>query len=301
MQEVTGWFLKGINFDEAPASLEELRATSRRVTLPRDTLMKAAKWEPLLQGRRQDEAPGWVSLQTLASFRRGIATGANGFFLLSKDRLVDLNIDVRRTLPCVGRANDVRGLIFRQSEFENTANAGGKLFLLNLFDPLTEDERRYVEVGEAQSLTSRFLLANRRPWYCMEQRPVAPVWAAVFGRGDLKFVFNEAGVRSLTNFHCIYPLSSDVITQRALTMCLNASRVREGSKIHGRVYGGGLNKFEPNDLKGIQVPDLRAVPPELLAEMSTHLDDMDRRPEEASVRERADLLCARAAEAAAQI
>lgn len=299
MVQITGWFLKGINFDDAPASLDELETMSHRVTLSRDDLLKATKWEPLLQGRRQETAPGWVELQTLATFRRGIATGANGFFLLSKERLALLNISPERCFPCVGRANDVAGLIYRPEDFASAAAKGDKLYLLNLSDPLTEAEKLYVQEGEEQSLTKRFLLANRRPWYSMEQRPVAPIWGAVFGRGDLKFVFNEAGVRSLTNFHCLYPASGDTVLHKALTLCLNATSVREASKLHGRVYGGGLNKFEPNDLKSIQVPDLRAVEPPLLAEMADLLVALDANPADNSIRQRADDLCDQAGRSAA--
>ncbi|TZG29139.1 hypothetical protein FYJ91_03110 [Sphingomonas montanisoli] len=295
MRQITGWFLQGIGFDEAPPSLVELRETSRRVILTRDELMSASKWEPLLQGKRHDANPGWVTLETLASFRRGVATGANGFFLLSRDRLDALGISVERCLPCVGRASDVRGLIYRPSEFEAAAAAGGKLFLLNLKDPLTDEEKRYVRIGEDQSLTKRFLLANRKPWYSMEQRPVAPIWAAVFGRGDLKFVFNEASARTLTNFHCLYPTNPNPVFHQALTMCLNSTLVRETSKLHGRVYGGGLNKFEPNDLKSIQVPDLNLTPKSLILEMSKLLFALDAQPQDSSLKERADELCAQAA------
>ena len=300
MKNIVGWYIKGINFNEAPASLDELRACGKQVVLVRADLQNASKWEPLFQGRRHEAAPGWVSLEALASFRRGIATGANGFFLLSKDRVLSLGINLDRCLPCVGKASDVPGLIYRFSDFCAAANAGNKLFLLNLSDPLTDSEKLYIRHGEQMSLTSRFLLANRRPWYSMEQRPVAPIWAAVFGRSDLKFVFNEAGVRSLTNFHCIYPKSADVIFQQALTLCLNARSVREFAKLHGRVYGGGLNKFEPNDLKSLQVPDLRGAPAQLLKKMSKLLGVLNDRPGDASLQQEADALCAQAAQYAAR-
>lgn len=298
MRELTGWFLKGINFDEAPSSMGELRNSSKKIILSKEELLKSTKWEPLFQGKQHAATPGFISLGMIASFRRGIATGANEFFLLSKVHLDSLDISINRCLSCVGRATDVRGLIYGQSEFRAAAESGGKLFLLNLTDPLTAPEKLYVQRGVDLSLPSRFLLANRRPWYSMEQRPVAPIWAAVFGRGDLKFVFNEAGVRSLTNFHCIYPHREDVTFCKALTLCLNTSSVREASKMHGRVYGGGLNKFEPNDLKTIEVPDLRAAPDRLLAEMADLLDELNEFPEDSALNQKAEIFCVQVALAA---
>jgi adenine-specific DNA-methyltransferase len=134
----------------------------------------------------------------------------------------------------------------------------------------------------------------------MEQRKIAPIWSAVFGRGDLKFVFNEAGVRNLTNFHCIYPKSNDTVHQRALTLCLNSDTSRASSKLHGRVYGGGLNKFEPNDLKAIQVPDLRQVPRDTLVEMANLLSLLNTTPNDLSLHEAADAICNEAGAAASR-
>jgi hypothetical protein len=70
--------------------------------------------------------------------------------------------------------------------------------------------------------------------------------------------------------------------------------------MHGRVYGGGLNKFEPHDLKSIQVPDLRHVPDEVLVQMSDLLAELNQHPEDAGLHRKADALCARAAELAAR-
>src|SRR5690348_7094982 len=116
--QVTGWYLKGINFDEAPSSLSELEASGARIDLKKEELLPTAKWEPLLQGKRHAEKPGWVPLEELATFRRGIATGSNGFFLLSRERLEALGISLDRCFPCVGRASDVKGLIYRAADFD---------------------------------------------------------------------------------------------------------------------------------------------------------------------------------------
>jgi len=272
---VQAWYLEGIDYTLAPTSLAALRAQARHTLASRSELVATEKWEHLFQGKRGALAAGWVFLEELVATMRGIATGSNGFFLISKNDVARTKIRPSQILPCVGRAKDVRHFVFTERDFHDLTGAGGKTQLLNLRDPLTVAERAYVDQGEASGLLARYLLKTRFPWYSMEQRNVAPVWAAVFGRGDLKFVYNEAGVRSLTNFHCVYPHNRDPQFMRALVFCLNSTTVRAHSKLHTRIYGGGLSKFEPKDVKAIPVPDLRRVSRERLAELSRSLDDMD--------------------------
>jgi adenine-specific DNA-methyltransferase len=136
-------------------------------------------------------------------------------------------------------------------------------------------EDRYIRLGEERGIHKRYIPAHRKPWYSMEQREVAPIWGSVFGRGDLEFVFNAARVKSLTNFHCIYPYDASENNCRALTAVLNSSIVRARSKLHARGFGGGLAKFEPKDLLTIPVPDLRLVDDTLKNALSDHLEFHD--------------------------
>jgi len=273
---VVGWLLQGVDFANAPSSLQELSDRFRSTLLPAQDLIHAPKWEPLFRGPRSIQRAGWVPLSKLASTRRGIATGANAFFLLTPDHAKALDIRPEMLLPCVGRSLDVPGLIFADADYRTLVASNAKCLLLNLTGDLTAAEESYVAAGEADGLLNRYLLANRKPWYSMEQRKPAPIWAAVFGRGDLGFVYNEAGARSLTNFHCVYPSNSCSRFARALTTVLNSPSVQIGAREHIRGYGGGLMKFEPNDLRPILVPDLGGAGDATLDRLSAMLDILDR-------------------------
>lgn len=279
MKKVRAWYLHGIDYSDAPASLAELRKSASVTDVTHDELLATQKWEHLLQGNKSELAPGWTYLGDLADTRRGIATGANAFFLVSKARLDSIGIRPELLLPCVGRAVDVEHFDFTMRDFDGLVDGGTPTFLLNLRGDLTASEAAYVRVGEEEGLVRRHLLANRRPWYSMEQREVAPIWAAVFGRGDLKFVLNSSGVRSLTNFHCVYPKIRDPDFLKALVFCLNTPVVRAKSRLQTRVYGGGLAKFEPKDVKALAVPDLRFVGKKMVEALASRfclLDSLSR-------------------------
>lgn len=273
--KVESWFLDGVDFSDVPTSLPELRGRFSARDISASVLVAAPKWEPLLRGHEQAALEGWVPLSDIAITRRGIASGANDFFLISPSKARQKKIRSSMLLPCVGRAWDVQGRVFNDADYEALLRSDAKCLLMNLEGEPDINERAYIAEGEADSLPKRYLLANRRPWYSMEQRAPAAIWAAVFGRGDLGFIYNQAGARSLTNFHCVYPRQQGDTFARALTVVLNSEVVRRGAKGHLRGYGGGLMKFEPNDVKSIQVPDLRRAKFETLDVLSGFLDSLD--------------------------
>jgi adenine-specific DNA-methyltransferase len=241
-----------------------------------EELLAHSKWNGVLENGTPMPLPGFVCLRSLATTSRGIATGANGFFHLSKADAESKGLDEQHLKPCIGRARDVSGYVFQDTDFARLIHEDANTQLFCAEGELSPAERSYMAEGERAGLPDRYLLSQRLPWYTMERRDPAPIWAAVFGRTELRFVFNETGILNLTTFHAIYPRQRDRMFAMALTACLNSPVVQERARLQHRVYGGGLLKFEPKDLLEVQVPDLRYTRPEtiaLLAERLTQLHE----------------------------
>jgi adenine-specific DNA-methyltransferase len=238
-------------------------------------LVGLEKWDKVLKDGMAEQQAGFVPLGSMARSRRGIATGANEFFHLTATQVRDFKLRQENLKPCVGRSEQVSGLRFTPTDFEQLEDRDGRVWLLSFALAPTKAEEAYIQGGVADGLNERFLLAGRKPWYSMEQRAPAPIWAAAFGRKSLRFVHNEAGVSNLTTFHCIYPTNSDPVFCRALVACLNSRVVQEMAEHQRRVYGGGLLKFEPKDLLSIQVPNLAVASTELVVALAQMLDRMD--------------------------
>jgi adenine-specific DNA-methyltransferase len=243
--------------------------------VPTAQLLAEKKWDALLRTEERQESPGYVRLSEIAETRRGIATGANSFFHVAEPTLKTYEISAHVAVPCVGKSRDVRGLVFRASDYAALRESDARCYLLDFHEPLTARDREYLRRGEVEGLPTRYLLSKRAPWYSMERRAPAPIWAGVFSRNEVRFVFNEAGVRCLTAFHGIYPRSGGELLARALAAVLNSRKAHEYVTRERRVYGGGLAKFEPADLLDIRVPDLRFVRPETLSQLATLLDSLD--------------------------
>jgi adenine-specific DNA-methyltransferase len=233
------------------------------------------KWDQLLRGYRQDRHPGFCSLSAIADTRRGIATGANEFFLLTHETARHARIRAASLLPCVGKARDVIGLRFTEDDFNSLISKGRPCKLVDLNGHLTQAERAFVARGERAGYHERYLLAARTPWYSMEQRKPAPIWSAVFGRRGLRFVWNKAGVHNLTAFHGIYPNGLSKTQIKALVAALNSPLVQNLARQQQRVYGGGLRKYEPRDLLAIEVPELWKCTWTAVARLADLLDQMD--------------------------
>jgi len=241
------------------------------------TLKESTKWDHIMRNGSGMDLPGFIRLGTLGKSKRGIATGANDFFHIPKTKADEIGISSRHLIPCIGRAADVEGFVFTKSNYKNLVLEGKRSELISFSDQLSKTETIYIRQGEADGIDKRYLLSKRTPWYSMEDRKPAPIWAAVFGRDGLRFIHNQALISNLTTFHGFYPYETTTEYVSALTATLNSKVVQEAARAHIRVYGGGLLKFEPNDLLDIQVPNLMAVSSDIIAGLANCLKEQSNR------------------------
>jgi adenine-specific DNA-methyltransferase len=270
----------GCSLDEIRKSMQGKAAENSNIVVQEfspEELMEEKKWNHLLAHGLKEALPGFVALGSLAETRRGIATGCNSFFHLSNSAAQEFRIRSKNLTPCVGRAQDVAGSIFTEQDFNNLAANNTKTYLFDIKDSPDRSEAKYIQQGEAKGLHQRFLCAARNGhWYAMEKRPPSAIWATVFGRKAMRFIYNAARVANLTTFHCIYPKNESSDFAAALTACLNSRLVQQLAQRQHRVYGGGLLKMEPKDLLDIEVPDLRKVSAKTLRELAGLLKELDR-------------------------
>lgn len=213
------------------------------------------KWKSYYESRNALGYSNLVPFSRFARVSRGIATGANSYFALSRSRADEYHLPNQSLVPCVCRSADVPQTIFTIENFEKLANSGKASYLFDgsagTSNPYVKN---YINLGENASINNRYLTSGRTPWYAIENRPPSPIWVSVFNRTGLRFIRNEANVRNLTCFHCVYP--NDMVDADVLFAYLITDVAKEIFQDNSREYGNGLIKYEPNDLNKGLVADL---------------------------------------------
>jgi len=212
------------------------------------------------------DARGLRPLSDFATCSRGIATGANDFFTLTRTEANKWHLPDAVLRPCVTKAPQVPGSHWTDQRMNALIDAGKKAFILDasahIGDPAVQ---RYVAHGESMGLHQRYLTRHRKPWFATERREPAGIWVATFGRGRIRFVWNQSTALHLTAFHGLYLRPAYQRFAIHLMAFLHSDAGAAECSRNQRVYGDGLLKFEPRDVERLRVPDFESMPDDRLA------------------------------------
>lgn len=217
------------------------------------------KWRTYYTEQNSKKYKDLIPFKNVAKVVRGIATGANDYFVFNNSKAKKHKIANDYLLPCITKSKDVKLPFFTKDDFNKLENDDANIYLIDACTNETDKNiSEYIKVGEKNGINKKYLTSKRTPWYSLENRPPSPIWVGVFNRNGLKFIRNEANISNLTTFHCIYPNSNllykiniDLLFAYLLTDVAN--QIFSDNR---REYGDGLKKFEPNDLNNALMLDL---------------------------------------------
>lgn len=246
---------------ETHSLLEWTRSDLKSIPTDALSVLERNLSEALSTGLSRPPAPRRSNCPTLGDFARvmrGIATGANEFFFLTRETTQTLKLPKEYFVTAIGRTRDVDG---DEVTSRTIAELEAKGRPTRLFSPpMLEFEmypapvKEYIALGENLGLSSRPLIASRKPWYKMESRQTPPILFAYLGRRSARFVRNYADLVPLTGFLCVFPRNEDPEFVEALWSVLRHPRTVENLHLVGKSYGSGAIKVEPRSLERLPIP-----------------------------------------------
>ncbi|WP_074599795.1 HsdM family class I SAM-dependent methyltransferase [Sediminibacillus halophilus] len=220
-----------------------------------------SKWRGYYQPSIEKNYRHMKPIAEFARVNRGIATGDNKFFCISETTRKEWRLEKENFLPCLSKASQVTGNFFFSDDYKALVDSGAPVLLLNIQEsnPSSGQVRAYLAHGEASGSSTRYLTKRRRPWYKNETRLPPDIFISTFSRKKVKFIRNEAEVRSLTCFHGLYMLPEYREKLELLMAYFMTGISQEILEECQRQYGKGLKKLEPNDIKQAMVVDLDVI------------------------------------------
>jgi hypothetical protein len=226
-------------------------------------LQVARKWTayPLVYSGTK---PYTLTFGDLFTIKRGLATGANSFFILPKSEALHHGIPIECLKPILPSPRYLPDGIIESGE-EGYPVIKRPLSLIDCTYPEEEICERfprfwaYLQAGKEKGIHTRYLTSRRSPWYSQEKRLPAPFLCTYMGRGQdesrpFRFFWNKSAAIAPNVYLMLY--SKDPL-KKALDLHPEFYQVifsllqqidMNKCKGEGRVYGGGLYKMEPNEL-----------------------------------------------------
>ena len=241
-----------------------------RKWVKKSELMKEGKWtrfpEKEIRGPKTDSA----TLGDFFEIKRGIATGDNDFFIMSRDRISELGMDMSFFKPILPSPR------YLKSDFVASDRDGlPQYFLLDCELSESEIEKEYPAMwcylqSGVENTSKKYLCRSRKKWYWQEQREATYFLCSYMGRGKgncapIRFILNLSDAIVTNSYLMLYPKPR---LQQAISVNPNsvykiweALKGISGNQIEeeGRVYGGGLKKIEPKELAKVPCDNLAGL------------------------------------------
>jgi adenine-specific DNA-methyltransferase len=248
------WHLRGIADAQAFYALcgEEHSESPGHMVRIAD-LDPTANWQGL--GLDLPTFSGVARLDAFGKVKRGIATGANEYFVLRPSEARTHRLPTANLVPCIASASSASSTQFDEASWMELAAADRPCYLFDGMAKGGDEVERYLARGTALGIHQRYLTRMRKPWYRLEGRRPAALLLAVFGRDGFRVCLNRSHALNLTAFHGFYPSPGFEHFVPLLWLYLQGASAKATFGAQQRSYGDGLKKLEPGDWGKLLVPD----------------------------------------------
>ena len=195
-----------------------------------------------------------VRLGDVAIVRRGVTTGANDFFYLTRERIAEFGIEPEYCRPVMTTPQESRSISV------DPARLPKHLFMCHSGKDELEGTGAlaYIEWGEAQRYHERSSTRSRPRWYDLGERHTTRLAMNYLIDTTARTFFIDEGLLVGDNFQ---EIRSNTLSPLQLCAALNSTLSQMIFNISGRAnFGGGLMKIQTFEIEGLQIIDPRLLP-----------------------------------------
>jgi adenine-specific DNA-methyltransferase len=236
-------------------SLEDITDLGSGPVIGSAVLRKSERWSGFLRGRPTGErSQGLVALGSVARVHRGVVTGANDLFVLTREEACKHGVE-RWCRPAVTSAREIlesggvlrdgperRLLLDLPRDFDRASDSAVDAYLAAAERP-----------GTGGAIAGRYIPSHRRPWWHLGRVPRPPVVATYMARQPPFFALNPDGLALINIGHGVYP-KAWLSPEKLAAVVHGLNEARPSFTGNGRTYQGGLEKFEPREMESLLVP-----------------------------------------------
>ncbi len=191
-----------------------------------------------------------IELGELFRVTRGQVTGLNAAWVLAQGQS-----DLPRSLSVasVTRAKElIDDVVASQAGVDHLRRVAALPADLDAV-PLEHREAvtRFLDRAKTMGADQTYIARHRKPWHAVDMRVPPAAFVSYMGRRPPVFRANPWGASFINIAHGLYPRQA--MSLATLTRVLH--HMNNSIDLHaGRIYGGGMAKFEPSDIARLRLP-----------------------------------------------
>lgn len=194
-----------------------------------------------------------LPLGQLASLSIGAVTGRNRVFLLSEAQRVEAGIPRADVRPVVSRASHLEGLYVSSTRLEELARHGERTWLLAP-ERMTQTVERHLNQVSIEDRTSVAWFRKRSPWWKIDTGADCDALFTYMNHIGPRLTLSGKGVSCTNTLHRVkfHPaISTEQQEWTAISLLTTFGQL--AAERTGRVYGGGVLKFELSEARQIPI------------------------------------------------
>ncbi|MCF8371627.1 MAG: N-6 DNA methylase [Bacteroidales bacterium] len=188
---------------------------------------------------------GFTELSDHAEVKIGIVTGAVDYFIMTKQKAMEIGFKRNQLVPILTRPN----------EFTNYIKTGKKelkfLISLNVNDHL--NHKNYIERGIENNIHLRAHSVLREHWYIVKLNEVPDAFFQYRIKKTPFLLPNHDKVQSTNSIHRVYFRDVTEIEKKWIIVSILSIPSQLSVETNSKTYGRGILKIEPKSLKNTLV------------------------------------------------